>query len=111
VHGLTARICCQAEIPRSGQDFLDYVAGAELIIHNADFDVEFLDLELGRARLGPLKEHVGTITDTLFMARELHPGRRNSLECAVRATSSTTPTARCTAALPTRGLLAECTWR
>ena len=62
------------------KDFLDFVAGAELIIHNADFDVEFLDLELGRARLGSLKEHVGTITDTLFMARELHPGRKNSLD-------------------------------
>jgi DNA polymerase-3 subunit epsilon len=81
VHGLTREdLLAKPKFPEVAKDFLDFVAGAEIIIHNADFDVEFLDLELGRARLGPLKEHVGRITDTLFMARELHPGRKNSLD-------------------------------
>jgi DNA polymerase-3 subunit epsilon len=81
VHGLTREdLLAKPKFPEVAKQFLDFVAGAELIIHNADFDVEFLDLELGRARLSPLKEHAGTITDTLFMARELHPGRKNSLD-------------------------------
>ena len=81
VHGLTREdLLAKPKFPEVAKDFLDFVAGAEIIIHNADFDVEFLDLELGRARLGSLKEHVGRITDTLFMARELHPGRKNSLD-------------------------------
>jgi DNA polymerase-3 subunit epsilon len=81
VHGLTREdLLAKPKFPEVAKDFLDFIAGAELIIHNADFDVEFLDLELGRARLGALKEHAGTITDTLFMARELHPGRKNSLD-------------------------------
>ena len=81
VHGLTREdLLAKPKFPEVAKQFLDFVAGAELIIHNADFDVEFLDLELSRARLGAREEHVGRITDTLFMARELHPGRKNSLD-------------------------------
>jgi len=58
VHGLTREdLLAKPKFPEVAKDFLGPVAGAELIIHNADFDVEFLDLELGRARLA-LKEHV-----------------------------------------------------
>jgi DNA polymerase-3 subunit epsilon len=81
VHGLTEEFL--ADKPRFAEiasAFLDYVRGAELIIHNADFDVEFLDLELERAGLGRLKGHVAGVIDTLALARELHPGRRNSLD-------------------------------
>jgi DNA polymerase III subunit epsilon len=81
VHGLTDEFLADkpkfAEIARP---FLDYVRGAELVIHNADFDVEFLDLELARAGLGRLKDHVAGVVDTLALARELHPGKRNSLD-------------------------------
>jgi len=56
------------------------VRGAELIIHNADFDVEFLDAELGRCGLGKLADHVAKVLDTLAYARELHPGKKNSLD-------------------------------
>ncbi|HUQ26236.1 MAG TPA: DNA polymerase III subunit epsilon [Burkholderiales bacterium] len=81
VHGLTREdLLAKPKFAEVAKDFLDFVAGAELIIHNADFDLEFLDLELGRARLQPLKGHVAKVTDTLFMARELHPGRKNSLD-------------------------------
>lgn len=81
VHGLTLEFL--ADKPRFAEvaaEFLDYVAGAELIIHNADFDVGFLDAELKRAGLGALKGHVSGVVDTLAMARELHPGKRNSLD-------------------------------
>jgi DNA polymerase-3 subunit epsilon len=81
VHGLTEEFL--ADKPKFADvaaDFLDYVRGAELVIHNADFDVEFLDLELERLGRGRLKDHVAGVVDTLALARELHPGRRNSLD-------------------------------
>lgn len=81
VHGLTDEFL--ADKPRFAEvaaEFLDYVRGAELVIHNASFDVEFLDAELGRAGLGRLAEHVTGVVDTLALARELHPGKRNSLD-------------------------------
>jgi len=81
VHGLTDEFL--ADKPKFAEiatPFLDYVRGAELVIHNADFDVEFLDLELERVGLGRLQDHVAGVVDTLALARELHPGRRNSLD-------------------------------
>jgi DNA polymerase-3 subunit epsilon len=80
VHGLTAEDL--QDKPRFGDiadEFLDFVAGAELLIHNAPFDVAFLNAELertGRARI----ESVCTVADTLELAREIHPGRKNSLD-------------------------------
>jgi len=61
-------------------EFAEYVSGAELIIHNADFDVEFLNLELSRAGLPPVEQHCRSIFDTLKFAKELHPGKKNSLD-------------------------------
>jgi len=81
VHGVTREFL--ADKPRFAEvakDFVEYVRGAELIIHNADFDVEFLDLELGLAGAGRLLDHIAKVTDTLALARELHPGKRNSLD-------------------------------
>jgi DNA polymerase-3 subunit epsilon len=60
--------------------FLDFISGAQLIIHNAAFDVGFLNKELERANLGPLSGHISGITDTLSMAKEMYPGKRNSLD-------------------------------
>ncbi len=65
-------------------EFLDYVRGAELIIHNAAFDVGFLDAELKRAGFPPLADHVNLVTDSLAIAREKHPGQRNSLDALCR---------------------------
>jgi DNA polymerase-3 subunit epsilon len=81
VHGITQEFL--ADKPRFADiadEFLRYVAGAELIIHNAEFDVEFLDAELARLGRGRIAEHVAAIVDTLAMARELHPGKKNSLD-------------------------------
>jgi DNA polymerase III subunit epsilon len=82
VHGITDEFL--ADKPRFGDvmaDFLDFITGAELIIHNAPFDVGFLDHEL---RLTGQQDQRVTdlcqITDTLVMARRLHPGQRNSLD-------------------------------
>ena len=81
VHGLTLEdLRTKPKFAEVAREFLDYVRGAELIIHNADFDVEFLDAELGRCQLGRLAEHVAKVTDTLAYARELHPGKKNSLD-------------------------------
>lgn len=62
------------------QEILQYLEGAELIIHNAAFDVGFLNKELELAGLPPLASVVSGITDTLTMAKELYPGKRNSLD-------------------------------
>jgi len=81
VHGMTREFL--ADKPRFAEvagDFLEHIRGAELIIHNADFDVEFLDMELKRVKAGLLADHVAKITDTLAFARELHPGKKNSLD-------------------------------
>lgn len=61
-------------------DFLEFVEGAELIIHNAAFDVAFLNAELGLLERGAIGDYCRVVTDTLKMAKELHPGKRNSLD-------------------------------
>ena len=81
VHGLTREdLAAKPKFAEIAAAFLDYIRGAELIIHNADFDVEFLNMELELARLGRLQDHAATITDTLVFAKELHPGKKNSLD-------------------------------
>ena len=59
---------------------IEYLRGAELIIHNAAFDVGFLNKELELAGLPPLRTFVGEVTDTLAMAKQVYPGKRNSLD-------------------------------
>ncbi len=61
-------------------EFVEYIRGAELVIHNAPFDVEFLEQELALAKLPPLAQHCAGVTDTLKLAKELHPGKKNSLD-------------------------------
>jgi len=61
-------------------ELLDYLNGAEVIIHNAAFDVGFLNKELHLAQRPPLKAVVEKVVDTLAMAKEMYPGKRNSLD-------------------------------
>ena len=63
------------------QEFLEFIKDSELLIHNAEFDIGFLNHELKLAKLDlKIEDHVSKITDTLSIAREKHPGQRNSLE-------------------------------
>ena len=86
VHGITQVFL--KDKPRFAdivQDLLEYLHGAEVIIHNAPFDVGFIDREL--ARLDPVPgrmEDLCTVTDTLALARNLHPGQSNSLDSLCR---------------------------
>ncbi|NNC65744.1 MAG: DNA polymerase III subunit epsilon [Gammaproteobacteria bacterium] len=67
------------------EDFLEFVAGAELVIHNADFDIAFLNHELARLDVSPsnIRERCGVL-DTLALARRLHPGQRNNLDALAK---------------------------
>ena len=81
VHGISNEFL--RDKPRFGEvaaEVIEYLRGAELIIHNAAFDVGFLDKELERVGQGPLSALVEKITDTLAMAKEMFPGKRNSLD-------------------------------
>jgi DNA polymerase-3 subunit epsilon len=80
VHGLTVDdLRDKPRFADVADEFLDFVSGAELLIHNAAFDVAFLNAELERAGR-PRLESVCRVADTLEFARELHPGRKNSLD-------------------------------
>ena len=82
VHGISrTELDGQPRFADIAEEFLAFIAGAELVIHNAAFDVAFLDAEL--ARLAGVPRQIATlcqILDTLALARELHPGQRNSLD-------------------------------
>lgn len=82
VHGITSEFL--ADKPRFNQivdDFLAFIRGAELVIHNAPFDVGFLNHELEQAEGShPQIEDLCNVVDTLLMARKKHPGQRNSLD-------------------------------
>ncbi len=81
VHGLTTEFLSdKPKFAAIAKDLLDFVAGAEIIIHNAPFDISFLDAELARAGHQPFRKHIGSVTDTLVMAKEMFPGKRNSLD-------------------------------
>jgi DNA polymerase-3 subunit epsilon len=61
-------------------ELLDYLRDAELIIHNAPFDISFLNKELERIGRPPMKTFIGDVTDSLVMAKEMFPGKRNGLD-------------------------------
>lgn len=62
------------------QELLDYLQDAEIIIHNAPFDVSFLNKELELIGMQPIRHCVAKVTDSLMMAKEIFPGKRNSLD-------------------------------
>jgi DNA polymerase III subunit epsilon len=109
VHGLTREdLAAKPKFAEVAREFLDYVRGAELIIHNADFDVEFLNMELELAGFPPLEKHVGKITDTLVSAKELHPGKKNSLDALCERYFVDNSRRTLHGALADARLLAEC---
>lgn len=81
IHGITSEFLQdKPQFQAMVDDFLEYLSGAEVIIHNATFDVGFLNNELALLGRPPFKTHVEGIIDTLAMAKELYPGKRNSLD-------------------------------
>lgn len=86
VHGLTNEFLAEKPLFASvRQAFLDYIEGAELIIHNAPFDLGFLNMELTRIDPdSPPLEETNTIIDSLVMARRKHPGQKNNLDALCR---------------------------
>lgn len=81
VHGLTREFLSDKPLfAQIADDFLEYIAGAEVIIHNAPFDVGFLDAELKRAGKAPFASYVHTVVDSLALAKHQFPGKRNSLD-------------------------------
>ena len=81
VHGISNEFLRdKPKFAEVAEDILRYVDGAEIIIHNAAFDVGFLDKELERLGKPVFTSFVGEVTDTLRMAKQLYPGKRNSLD-------------------------------
>ena len=81
VHGLTNEFLQDKQkFFDIANELLEFITDAELFMHNAPFDVSFLNNELGLAKLEPLEKYCHSITDTLKMAKELHPGKRNNLD-------------------------------
>ncbi|MFO7640752.1 MAG: DNA polymerase III subunit epsilon, partial [Candidatus Competibacteraceae bacterium] len=82
IHGLTSEFLAdQPRFADIAEEFLNFVQGAELIIHNAPFDLGFLNHELRRCGRGQtLLEQICQVEDTLIMARQRHPGQRNNLD-------------------------------
>jgi DNA polymerase-3 subunit epsilon len=108
VHGISDEFL--ADKPRFAEvadQLLAYVAGAEIIIHNAAFDVGFIDAELRRAGRGALRDHVSRVTDSLAMAREMYPGKSNSLDALCRRLEVDNTHRTLHGALLDAGLLAE----
>ena len=81
VHGITTQFLSDKPLFAAVADeLLDFVSDAELIIHNAPFDLGFLNKELSLLGRPPLKDFVSGVVDTLVMAKEMFPGKRNSLD-------------------------------
>lgn len=81
VHGITRDFLLDK--PRFADiaaEFIEFVQGADLIIHNAPFDTAFLNAELALHGMNNLQVYTGEVIDTLPLARSLHPGQRNSLD-------------------------------
>ena len=85
IHGLTDEFLAdKPKFREIADELVEYVRGAEVIIHNAGFDVGFLDAELRQVGQPRFAELAGGILDTLVMAREMFPGKANSLDALCR---------------------------
>jgi DNA polymerase-3 subunit epsilon len=108
VHGLSDAFLADKPLFASVADeLLAYVAGAEIIIHNASFDVGFLNAELRRLNRPGFEGAVATVTDSLQMAREMFPGKANSLNALCKRLEVDNSGRELHGALLDAGLLAE----
>ncbi|MEX3606086.1 MAG: DNA polymerase III subunit epsilon [Burkholderia sp.] len=81
VHGLTTEFLSdKPKFAEVANAICDFVRGTELIIHNAPFDIGFIDAEFERVGLPPLNQHCDSVIDTLVQAKQMFPGKRTSLD-------------------------------
>lgn len=108
VHGLTDEFLADKPLFAAVADeLMEYLAGAEILIHNAAFDIGFLNAELRRLGRPAFEAQVGSITDTLLMAREMFPGKSNSLDALCKRLEVDNASRSLHGALLDAGLLAE----
>ncbi|HEY6512893.1 MAG TPA: DNA polymerase III subunit epsilon [Burkholderiaceae bacterium] len=108
VHGLTDDFLADKPLFATVADELtEFLSGAEIVIHNAPFDVGFMDAELQRLGRAPLRSGVAKVTDSLTLAREMYPGKANSLDALCRRLEVDNSNRTLHGALLDAGLLAE----
>ncbi len=108
VHGITDDFLADKPLfDAVAHELLEFVREADVVIHNAAFDVGFIDAELERLGLPRLAEHAGGITDSLTLARELFPGKHNSLDALCKRLEVDNSQRELHGALLDAGLLAE----
>ena len=108
VHGLSEEFLADKPLfAQVADELLEYLKDAEIIIHNAAFDVGFLDAELRRLERPVFTNHVGRIVDSLSMARESFPGKSNSLDALCKRFEVNNAMRELHGALLDAGLLAE----
>lgn len=108
VHGLTdAFLADKPKFAEVADDILGFLAGADVVIHNAAFDVGFLNAELKRLGRQPFHTVATQVTDTLLMAREMFPGKANNLDALCRRLEVDNTHRTLHGALLDAGLLAE----
>ena len=108
VHGITEAFLADKPLFEAvAEELLAFVSDAELIAHNAPFDIGFLDAELARLGHGGLAGHVACVSDSLLMARELFPGKSNSLDALCKRLEVDNRQRELHGALLDAGLLAE----
>ena len=108
VHGLTDEFLADKPLFATVVDELsEFLNGAEIVIHNAPFDVGFMDAELQRLGQEPFHNWVAKVTDSLTMAREMFPGKANSLDALCRRLEVDNTNRTLHGALLDAGLLAE----
>lgn len=108
IHGLTDEFLSDKPLfAEIADELLDFLAGADLVIHNAAFDIGFMNAELRRLGKPPLANVVARVTDSLTMAREMFPGKSNSLDALCKRLEVDNTNRALHGALLDAGLLAE----
>lgn len=108
VHGITDEFLADKPLfEKIADELQDFVSGAELVIHNASFDMGFLNAEFRRLGRGTFAQHVTRVTDSLALAREIFPGKGNSLDALCKRLEVDNSHRDLHGALLDAGLLAE----
>ena len=108
VHGITdAFLADKPLFAAIADELIEFVSGAEVVIHNAAFDIGFLNAEMLRLGRPKLQGIVGKVTDTLLMARDMFPGKSNSLDALCKRLEVDNTNRTLHGALLDAGLLAE----